>query len=55
MVKQLEPQLNRQTKKCFNHETNPDDEAENIAIKFENIFGQCDIEPSQSEKKEPQK
>ena len=51
MIKQLEPQLNKKNKPFVVHETQAQQEADQIVNKFEAIFQQEDVQPTIAEKR----
>jgi len=50
IIKELEPKLNRKAQPTSSNNQQPDIESEEIAQKFELIFGQSDVEPTKAEK-----
>ena len=49
IIKQLEPKLNKKAKKFMVNTTEAENEAEEIANKFESIFSEKDVDPTASE------
>ena len=57
IIKQIEPKLNQKLSAATNTEgsANQDNEAEIIAEKFKQIFGQKDVKPTKSERRQLKK